>query len=189
MTMLVLGLLLFLGIHSVSIISVSFRDSMAAKSALGWKAFYSIVSLLGVILIAKGYAAARLDPVIIYNAPLWLRHLAFLLMLPAMIFFVAPYFPGRISQTLKHPQLVAVKIWALSHLLVNGTLADIVLFGAFLAWAVVDRISMKKRSQRPLPGLKLAGINDVIAIVIGLGATVALLFSLHGMLIGMPLLG
>lgn len=189
MITLVLGLFLFLGIHSVSIISPTWRDAMAAKSELGWKAFYSLLSLVGILFIARGYAAARLDPVLIYSSPMWLRHLVYLLMLPAMVMFVAPYFPGKIKQVLKHPQLVAVKLWAMSHLLVNGTLADLVLFGAFLAWAVVDRISMKKRTQRTLPGLTPSAWNDVIAIIIGVAVTVAFIFSFHGLLIGMPLLG
>ncbi|WP_375748230.1 NnrU family protein [Vibrio sp. HN007] len=188
MLSLLFGLALFLGIHSVSIVSSDFRDRVAAKNELMWKGVYSFISFVGIYFIAVGYAAARLEPVLLYTTPYWLRHLTSLLMVFAMILFVAPYFPGKIKQVTKHPQLVAVKIWAFSHLLVNGMLADVVLFGAFLAWAVLDRISMKKREQRALPGLKPSGKNDVIAIVIGLVLTYAFVKFLHTALIGMPLI-
>lgn len=152
MISLLLGLVLFLGIHSTSIYFPSVRQQAVDKSELGWKAFYSVISFVGIYFIAVGYASLRMEPVLIYSTPYWFRHVASLLMLPALILFVAPYFPGKIKQVTKHPQLVAVKLWAVSHLLVNGMLADVILFGAFLAWAVLDRISMKKREQRPLPG-------------------------------------
>jgi uncharacterized membrane protein len=189
MMILTIGLILFLGIHAISIVALPLRDRLAAKSPLGWKGFYSLVSAVGIILIALGYSMARLDPVLIYTTPYGLRHLTYLLMLPAMMLFIAPYFPGRIKQVTKHPQLIAVKLWACSHLLVNGTLADIILFGAFLAWAVLDRISMKKRQQRPLPGLPTSWINDVLVVVIGTVLTGAFIMFLHGYLIGMPLVG
>lgn len=188
MLTLLTGLLLFLGIHSVSIVSEDFRDRMVAQSELGWKAVYALISILGIVLIAKGYAAARLEPVILYVASPSMRHITYLLMLPAMILFVAPYLPGKIQQITKHPQLLAVKIWAFSHLLVNGMLADVILFGAFLAWAVADRISMKKRVARPLAGLPAGGKNDLIAIGVGVVLTVALITFLHGTLTGMPLM-
>jgi len=187
MSLLILGLILFLGIHSISIFAEPLRDKLANKSELGWKGLYSLISLAGIYFIAVGYASARLEPVLLYITPYWFRHVSSLLMLIALILFFAPYFPGKIQQTLKHPQLVSVKIWAVSHLLVNGMLADVVLFGAFLVWAVVDRISMKNRKQRALPGLKASGRNDVITIVLGVVTTVAFVFFLHASLIGMPL--
>ena len=161
MALLILGLVLFIGMHSTSIVADDFRNRMAAKSGLGWKAFYGIVSIVGLVLIVKGYAAARMDPTVLYIPPVWLKHVAALLLLPVFILFFAPYFPGRIKAATKHPQLVAVKLWAVAHLLVNGTVADVILFGSFLVWAVVDRISMKRRVERPVPSAPAKGINDV----------------------------
>ncbi|MFN2168786.1 MAG: NnrU family protein, partial [Anaerolineae bacterium] len=117
-------------------------------------------------------------------------HLAALLMLPVFVFFVAPYFPGRIKTTLKHPQLVAVKLWAVAHLLVNGTVADLVLFGSFLAWAVIDRISLKRRPERAVPGLApAAGRNDALAIVVGLALYGLFAMVLHQRWIGVAPFG
>ena len=187
MLSLITGLFLFLGIHSISIVAEDFRNTMAAKSENGWKIIYSLISVVGIVLIAKGYAALRLEPVLVYVPPYWLKHLTYLLMLPAMVLFVAPYFPGKIKKVTKHPQLIAVKLWAFSHLLVNGMLADVILFGAFIIWAGVARISMKKRTPRVIPGLKSNGINDIIAIIIGVVLTGVFIFYLHPLLIGMPL--
>jgi uncharacterized membrane protein len=189
MLLMIAGLVLFLGIHSVSIFALPLRDRLAAKSELGWKAIYGIASLVGIVLIAKGYAEARMTTTILYMPPTGLRHLAALLMLPMFVFFVAPYFPGKIKAKLKHPQLVAVKIWAVSHLLVNGTVADIVLFGSFLAWAVVDRISLKRRPTRPVAALPESGKNDIIAIVVGLALYVAFVVYLHEKLMGVAPFG
>lgn len=179
MTTLVLGLLLFLGIHSVSIFASGFRDRMAARSELGWKAIYSLVAIAGFYFIVTGYAAARMEPVVLYAPPTWLRHVAALLLLPVFILFFAPYLPGRIKTATRHPQLIAAKLWAVAHLLVNGTLADVVLFGSVLAWAVADRISMKRRPVRPVPGAPVSAINDVLLVVIGIAAYVAMVAWLH----------
>lgn len=184
MTLLIFGLLLFLGIHSISIFALDKRNQLAAKSPLGWKAVYSVISLVGLIFIVQGYAEARLTPTFLYTTPFWLRHLSALLMLPMFILFLAPYFPGKISSVTKHPQLIAVKLWAMSHLLVNGTVADLFLFGGFLAWAVVDRISMKKRATRPVSGLAASTKNDVIIIVLGLVIYAVFAVYLHQVLIG-----
>jgi len=189
MSQLVIGLLLFLGIHSISIVAEDFRDRMAARSEIGWKAVYSIVAIVGAVLIVRGYADARLDPTVLYTTPVWLRHLASLLLLPVFVLFFAPYLPGRIKTAAKHPQLVAVKLWAVSHLLVNGTVADVVLFGSFLAWAVADRISLKRRVIRPIPEAPAGGMNDVILVVVGLGAYVAFALWLHAAWIGVAPFG
>jgi len=186
MTQLIAGLVLFLGIHSVSIFAEGFRNRMAAKSEIGWKLAYSVIAIAGVVLISKGYAEARLDPTYLYVPPVWLRHLAALLLLPVFILFLAPYFPGRIKTATKHPQLVAVKLWAVSHLLVNGTVADILLFGSFLAWAVADRISLKRRTPRTIPAAPASSLNDVILVVLGLALYVAFALWLHMALIGVP---
>ncbi len=179
MALLILGLVLFLGIHSSSIVAEGFRDRMAAKSELGWKAFYGIVSIVGIVLIVKGYADARMDPTLLYVPPVWMKHLAALLLLPVFVLFFAPYFPGRIKAATKHPQLVAVKLWAVAHLLVNGTLADVILFGSFLIWAVVDRVSFKRRVERPVPSAPVKGINDVLVVAAGLGVYVIFVLWLH----------
>ena len=182
---LLLGLIIFFVVHSISIISESWRDRMVAKiGELPWKGLYAVLSIIGFVLIIQGYGIARVDAVVLYSPPAWLSHLAMLLLLPVFPLLLAAYLPGRIKAATKHPMLVATKLWALAHLLVNGMLADVLLFGAFLAWAVVDRISMKKRTPRPLPGAPPSKANDIIAIVGGLILHVAFILWLHGWLIG-----
>ncbi len=188
MLLLVLGLVLFFGAHCVSIINEPWRDRMVER--LGeptWKIAYSLLSLAGLVLVVKGYAATRLDPVFLYTPPPWMRHLSMLLLVPVFPLFVASSFPGRIKSAAKHPTLLATKIWALAHLLVNGMLADVLLFGSFLAWAVADRISMKRRTQRPLPSAPPSKANDVIVIVVGLAIYLAFVFWLHQWLFGVAI--
>ena len=190
MTLLILGLVLFLGIHSLSIVALPARDAMAAGiGEWPFKALYGVVAIIGLVLIVQGYGQARLDPTVLYVPPEWTRHITMLLMLPAFPALLAAYLPGRISRTLSHPMLVAVKAWALSHLLVNGTLAAVLLFGGFLAWAVVDRISMKRRPARPNPRAPESPFNDVIAVVGGLGIYLAFVFWLHAKWIGVSIIG
>lgn len=184
MLQLLLGIVLFFGMHSVAILALPLRDRLAARSDLGWKALYAIVSLVGIFLMVRGYAELRLTPTVLYVPPVALRHVAALLMLPAFACFIAPYFPGRIKRALKHPQLVAVKLWALAHLLANGTLADVLLFGSFLIWAVVERISLKRRPVRAVPGAPESAMNDVIVVVVGLALYVAFAFWFHELLFG-----
>ena len=184
MLQLLIGLVLFFGIHSVAIVALPLRDRMAARSDMGWKAIYAIASLIGIVLMVRGYAELRLTPTVLYVPPIGLRHVAAVLMLPAIAFFIAPYFPGRIKQALKHPQLVGVKLWAVAHLLMNGNVADVLLFGSFLIWAVVDRVSMKKRVARPLPGAPESKANDIIVVVVGLLFYVVIVMWGHEALIG-----
>jgi uncharacterized membrane protein len=184
MLQLLIGIVLFFGVHSASIVALPMRERMVANSENTWKLIYSLASLAGIILMVRGYAEMREAPTLLYVTPYWLRHVAALLLLPVFIFFIAPYFPGRIKTALKHPQLVAVKIWAFAHLLVNGTLADVLLFGSFLVWAVVDRISLKKRAQRPLPGAPESGVNDIIIVVVGLALYAVFAFWAHEFLFG-----
>lgn len=184
MMSLLVGLVLFFGIHSVSIVAPPLRDRLAAKSDLGWKAFYSVISLIGIVLVVKGYGDLRETPTLLYESPVWLRHVAALLLLPVFVLFLAPYFPGKIKNAVGHPQLVAVKLWALAHLLVNGALADVLLFGAFLVWAVADRISMKGRAMRPLPGAPASKANDAIILAVGLALYAATAFWFHEILLG-----
>lgn len=188
MAILILGIVVFLGVHSVRIVAPQFRDGVIAQRGLGpWKGVYSLVALVGLVLIVWGYGMARQTAPILYDPPLWTRHLNLLLMFFAFVALMASQFPaGRIAAALKHPMLVAVKIWAFGHLLANGDLAALFLFGAFLAWAVADRISVKRRGDLgPPPGpLKW----DVAAIAAGLALYLATLFWLHEWLIGVPVL-
>jgi uncharacterized membrane protein len=191
MTLLILGLVLFIGVHSIAIVSVAARNHLAQVLGLNaWRAAYSLVSLAGFTLLVMGYMEARQSPVLLYAPPLWTRHVAFALMLPVFPLIFAAYLPGAIKAKLKHPMLAAVKIWALAHLLANGMLADLVLFGGLLAWAVVTRISLKRRGQRPLmmPLPAPSRVNDVVAVVLGLAVYALMLFWLHRVLIGMPLI-
>jgi uncharacterized membrane protein len=188
MTLLVLGLVLFLGIHSVSIVAPGARDRWAgAMGPLAWRGVYSLLSIVGFVLLVIGYGQARQAPVVVYAPPSWTRHVTFALMLPVFPMLLAAYLPGRIRSTLKHPMLVAVKTWALAHLLANGMLADVLLFGSLLAWAVFDRISLKHRPQRPIQTAPASPWNDLLAVVLGLGLYVATLLWLHRWVIGMPL--
>jgi len=169
MLALVLGLVIFLGVHSVSIVAPAWRDSMASRlGAARWKGLYSVASIAGFVLLVWGYGLARQEPVILYQPPAWLRHVTAILMLPVFPLLLATYFPGRIKAAVKHPMLTATKAWALAHLLANGALADVLLFGGFLAWAVLDRISAGKRAHRAVPAAPATKYNDVIAVVGGL---------------------
>ncbi len=169
MAYLTLGLILFFAVHSISIVNEQWRDQMAAKLGIvRWKGLYTLIALLGFALICWGYGLTREDPVILYNPPTWTRHVALFLMLFVFPLFLAANLPGRIKTAAKHPLLAATKLWAMAHLLVNGTLADVTLFGAFLLWAVADRISMKRRTPRPLPMAPATRFNDALALVGGL---------------------
>ncbi|MEA3639225.1 MAG: NnrU family protein [Lamprobacter sp.] len=192
MLWLILGLILFLGVHSVSIIDANWRDQMAARlGPVAWKAIYGLIALLGLYLIVIGYAQARLavDPVVFYQPPIWTRHITLLLMVPVFVLLLAAYLPGRIQQTSKHPMLLATKIWALAHLLANGTLADLLLFGGFLAWAVADRISLKRRAPVPAPGAPAGRFNDWIALGAGLALYLFFLLWAHKTLFGVSPIG
>jgi uncharacterized membrane protein len=189
MTLLIAGLVLFLGIHSLPIFSVATRDRLInALGRNGWRGVHSLVSVAGLVLIIIGYGQARLAPVVLYSPPYWMRHVTFLLMLPVFPLIFAAYLPGRIKAKLKHPMLVAVKTWAFAHLLANGMLADVLLFGGFLAWAVADRISLKRRASTLNIEARPSAWNDVLAVVAGLALYAATLLWLHRLLIGMPLI-
>ena len=186
MILFIVGLVLFLGIHSVSIVARGWRDAQIAQRGEGaWKGFYSIVSLLGFVLLIYGYGVARQTPVVLYTPPSALRHLALLLTLPVFPLLFAAYLPGRIQAAAKHPMLLAVKFWATAHLLANGTLVDVLLFGAFLVWAVLDRIAVKRRAvPSAVPGGRPRPANDVIALIGGLAIYGVFLFWGHAWLIG-----
>jgi uncharacterized membrane protein len=189
MTYLILGLAIFLGIHSISIVAPATRDRWAAAlGANAWRGIHSLISIVGFVLLVYGYGLTRQAPVVLYAPPLWLRHVALLLMLPVFPLLFAAYLPGRIKTAMKHPMLVAVKVWALAHLLANGMLADVLLFGAFLAWAVVDRISLKRRVARAVPSAATSRWNDAIAVIGGLVVYALTLYWLHYLVIGVPLI-
>ena len=190
MIWLIVGLVLFLGVHSVRIVAPGFRQAQIdARGLNAWKGIYSLVSIAGFVILVWGYGIARQDPVVFWAAPGWMSHVVALFMLPAMILLVASQVPaGRIKAAVKHPMLLAVKIWAMAHLLVNGDLASVLLFGGFLAWAVVDRISEKKRLQAGLTRNPVAGPVkwDVVAVVGGTILYLAFVLVLHKWLIGVP---
>jgi len=185
---LILGLVLFLGVHCLSIVSPDGRNRLVQRLGEGpFKGLYALVSLAGFLLIIWGYGLSREAPVMLYAMPGGFRHLAALLMLPVFALLFAAYLPGRIQRAAKHPMLLAVKLWALAHLLAQsvtgGSLADVLLFGGFLAWAVADRISLKRRAAagglRAVPALPASRANDFIAIIGGIAVYLAFVFWLH----------
>lgn len=187
MTELVVGILVFLFAHSISIVAEEWRNRIVARTGLvAWQALYSIITVVGLVLIVRGYAEARADPVILYTPALWMRHSAMLLLMFVFPLLLATYLPGRIKTAFKHPTLVAVKTWAVAHLLANGGLHDVVLFGAFLAWAVVDRISYRYRAPRAPREFPPSPWNDAITIVGGLALYAIFLRGGHAWLTGMP---
>ena len=191
MALLIFGLVVFLGIHSVAIVVPAWRDTQIARlGEPAWKGIFSVISLIGLLLLIYGYGAARQAPVVLYDPPRALRHVALVLMLPVFPLLLAAYLPGRIAAAAKHPMLLAVKIWATAHLLANGMLADVLLFGGFLAWAVADRIAVKRRVlPRKIPGAPPSSANDAIAVIGGLVLYVVFLLWAHRWLIGVSPLG
>jgi uncharacterized membrane protein len=186
MTLLIVGIAVFLGIHLLPT-ATNLREGLVARfGENAYKALFSLLSIAGFALLVYGFAQA---PVVqVWSPPSWTRWVAIVLMLPAFIFLVAAYAPGQIKAKLKHPFLVAIKTWALAHLIANGDLASIILFGSFLAYAVYDRITLKGRKPTALiaaPGPGSAR-NDAIAIVLGTALYVAFLIWLHPLLIGTP---
>lgn len=186
MVLLIVGLILFLGIHSVRVFAPDFRENFIANRGEGaWKGLYTAISLIGLVVLIYGFGQARIDNVFFYSSPTWMSHIQLLLMIPAMILFIASQFPaGRIKKAVKNPMLIGVKIWAIGHLLVNGDLASWLVFGSFLVWAVLVVISTKKRGQT-FPD-ETSTKADVFSVVIGLGVWAAIVFWLHERFIGVP---
>jgi len=187
----ILGLVIFLGTH----VFVTMRNHRAAVVArIGewpYRGLFSLVSILGILLIGYGFAAYRVaGPIMLWYPPSWTRHIVVALMWPASICIAAAYIPGNIKRVLKHPMLVGVKTWAFAHLCANGDLGGIVLFGSVLAWAVYDRITLKHRKDAGAPSIPVGGAkNDIIAIVIGTIIYLALGFAFHPVVIGVPAFG
>lgn len=183
------GLIVFLGIHSVRIFAPHVRTRLIAGFGGGqkveglWKLAYSAIAVLSLIWMISGYQAAKASLGFVWLPPVWMAHITILLMLPALILLVAAYVPSKIKARVRHPMLLAVKIWALAHLLANGFGVHLILFGAFLAWAVLDRISVKKRGEAdPITPGGWGG--DVTAVLIGVALWLILLLWAHQWLFG-----
>ena len=192
MMTLILGLVLFNGLHLVPAMP-SLRTTMRDKMGPGiYLLGFSVVSLIALVLIGRGYGQAHglgIGNVQLWVLPDFLRHITLALMLPAFILLAAAYVPSRIRTVAKHPMLAAIKIWALAHLLVRGDLASVLLFGSFLAFGVFDRISVKKRGAMGPLGTATGDLRgDLIAIAIGTLAYAAMIFWGHSALMGVPLL-
>lgn len=188
---LIAGLALFLGVHTLTTLRGPRARVIARLGDGGYKLVYSLVSVAGIALIAWGYSKYRQDGWInIWYPPQSLRHLVLGLMLPVVILVVASYLRGNIYRIVKNPMLAGVKLWALLHMLINGDLGSIILFGSILAWAVYDRISLKHRTDAGAPPIPVGGWgNDVIAVAVGVVVYVAIVFAFHPLIIGVPIVG
>ena len=187
MTILILGLIIFLGMHSIRMVADERRTALRARfGASGWKAGYALISLLGLVLVVHGYGLARQAPIVLWLPPLPMRHIAALLTAIAFVLLAAAYVPrNRIKASLHHPMLLGVKVWALAHLLANGNLADLILFGSFLAWAIVCFSASRRRDRAAAttyPGGNMAGTLATLAI--GLVAWAVFALWLHERWIG-----
>lgn len=192
MTLLILGLVLFLGVHSVRIVGEGWRTTTIARVGAGaWKGVYSLLSLAGLVLIVWGYGEARQAPQVLWASPVWVRHVASLLTLIAFVLLAAAYVPGNhLKAKLHHPMVLAVKVWALSHLIANNTLADLVLFGAFLVWAVLDFRAARAR-DRAAGTVYLGGhgARTAVTVVVGVVAWAAFAMWAHRALFGVAPFG
>ena len=193
MAALVLGLVLFLGLHSTLIFAEGWRtQTMESFGEKEYKLLYSVLSIAGFALLVWGYGLARHDPVILWNQPpAWTRHLASLLTLAAFVLLVAAYVPGNaIKAKLRHPMILGVKVWALAHLISNNTLADLLLFGSFLVWAVLDYRAARRR-ERTLATVIDAGplSRTILTVVVGVVAWAVFAMWAHRVLIGVSPLG
>jgi uncharacterized membrane protein len=187
MTVFLLGLILFLGVHSARIVAEGPRQAFIARHGeMTWKGIYSVASIVGFALLVWGYGQARQQPVALWATPVWMRHVAALLMLVSFVLLVAAYVPGNsIKGRLHHPMVLGVKTWALAHLLANRSLADVILFGAFLAWGVASFVAARRRDRANgtvyPPGTMG---RSIVTVVIGVVAWAVFAFWAHGALIG-----
>ena len=181
MTLLVAGLILFVVVHSLRIFADDWRSQMVARlGPMAWKGLISVASLVGIIMMSKGYAAARAAPVLLWQLPVWLSHLVSLLTLAAFILFVAAYIPkNKIKSQLGHPMVISVKIWAFSHLLANGSLADLVFFGGLLAWAVMSFRAARQRDRRD-GVVRPAGAMGPTLAAVAVGGAIWAWFAFYG---------
>ncbi len=187
MSVLILGLVLFLGVHSTRIVADGWRTATIARiGEKPWKGLYTLASVAGFALIVWGFALARRNPVYLWESPMGMRHLAGLLMLVAFVLLVAAYVPrNAIKAKLHHPMVLSVKVWALAHLLANGNVADVVLFGSFLAWAVFSFRAARRR-DRATGTVYPAGTMAATAVTVAAGTAAWVLFAFwaHGLLFG-----
>jgi uncharacterized membrane protein len=188
LAVLVLGLIVFIAPHALTMARGPRGALVARIGEAPYKIAYSLVVVVGIALIAWGYSEYRATGWIqVWNPPAFMRHVTVALMWPSIVCIAAAYSPGHIKKTLKHPMLVGVKLWAFAHLLANGDLGSIVLFGGILAWAVVDRISLKRRTDPGAPPIPIGGWkNDVVAVIAGTLLYLALGFVFHPLVIGVP---
>ncbi len=192
MTIMIIGLLIFLGSHSVRIFAENWRQQQIAKHGEStWKLTYAAVSVIGLAIAIYGFGQMRLNPTYLWFPPMGLRHAVALLMIPAFIMLVAAYVPrNAIKAKLGHPMMLAVKIWAFSHLLANGRLGDIIFFSAFLVWAILAFKAAKQRDRNAPPAAIATSMPATIAtVVIGLVAYVVFALYLHTLVIGVPAFG
>lgn len=192
MTILIIGLILFLGIHCVVLVAPDWRQRRIASMGLGpWKGLFSLIALAGLVLIIWGFHLARLHPVLLYASPEWLSHLNSLFTLIGFILVAAAYIPGnRIKTRIGHPMVAGVKIWALGHLLAIGFLRDVVLFGAFLIWAIAAFAVLRRRDRRNGVTYQAGTLKmDIVTLVVGVVAWAIFAFALHGPLIGVSPFG
>ncbi len=190
---LIAGLILFFGVHSLRIVAEPWRTRVLAQRGgeKRWKLGYTLVSLVGFALIVWGYGLARQQPMPLWEPPAFMRHVSALLMLPSFVLLAAAYVPGnRLKTRLHHPMVISVKVWAFAHLLSNGTLADVLLFGGFLLWAVFSLRAARRRdrSQR----IRYSGDSaaaTLLTLVLGVGAWAGFAFWAHAWLIGVRPLG
>ncbi len=186
MTVLIAGLIIFIAVHLLPSMPMTRQRLQKQVGAGPYRGLFSLIAVAGFALIVWGYGLSRLDPMTVYTLPLWLRNITYLLMLLVIILLMETGLPGRIAAAVKHPMLLAVKIWAVAHLLVNGTVADLLLFGSFLAFGVFDRISLKKRDAAVAIAGPNATRNDIISIVGGVAVYAIFIIWLHPILIGVP---
>lgn len=190
MIWLIAGLVIFLGVHSVAIVAPAWRDRTYARLGdPGWKGPYALLSIVGFAMILHGFPLAGRSPIVLYTPPVWTRHLAMLIMLPVFPLLFAAYLPGRIRDRARHPMLAATLHWGAAHLLANGTLRDLLLFGGVFAWALADRISVARRAPRAIPTAPAGRWNDAIAIAGGLALYVGFVAGLHARLFGVSPFG
>ena len=187
MIYLVLGLLLFLGVHSLRICADGWRTRTIARVGPNpWKGIYALLSIAGFVLLAWGYGQARYESAVLYNPPQFTRHIAGLLMLISLVLVAAAYVPrNHLKAALGHPMFAGIKVWALAHLISNGRLADVLLFGAFLVWAMAG-FMVSRRRDRAAGIMYPAGdeLRTVVTVIIGVGAWAMLVSGLHLWLIG-----
>lgn len=192
MWLLIAGLIVFLGLHSVRIVASDWRARQVARlGANAWKGIYSVVSIAGFVLLIWGFGQARQHPVLLYVPPLWLKHANALFALIAFVLVAAAYVPfNHLKSKLGHPMFAGIKIWALGHLLAAGMLHDVLLFGAFLIWAVAGFTVSRRRDR--LAGVTYpegTALGDIVALALGVGAWAAFAFYLHARWIGVAPFG